>query len=52
MEKTLFILVNNKESIMKELATYGITKATLFPEVDDIASYIKRNIISKSEVYL
>lgn len=39
--KTLIILVNNKESIMKELATYGITKATLFPEIDDVASYIK-----------
>lgn len=39
--KTLIILVNNKESIMKELAAYGITKATLFPEIDDVASYIK-----------
>ncbi len=39
--KTLIILVNNKESIMKELAVYGITKATLFPEIDDVASYIK-----------
>lgn len=39
--KTLIVVVNNKKSIMKELATYGITKATLFPEIDDVASYIK-----------
>ncbi len=39
--RTLIIIVNNKKLIMKELATYGITKATLFPEIDDVASYIK-----------
>lgn len=39
--KTLVVLVNNKKSIMRELSTYGITKATLFPEIDDVASYIK-----------
>ncbi len=40
-DKTLVVLVNNKKSIMRELSTYGITKATLFPEIDDVASYIK-----------
>lgn len=39
--KTLIALVDNKKSIMRELSTYGITKATLFPEIDDVASYIK-----------
>ncbi len=39
--RTLIIIVNNKKSIMKELATYGITKAALFPEIDDVASFIK-----------
>jgi len=39
--RTLIIIVNNKKSIMKELATCGITKAKLFPEIDDVASYIK-----------
>lgn len=39
--KTLVVIVNDKRKIMKELATYGITKATLFPEIDDVAEYIK-----------
>lgn len=39
--KTLIVLIDDKNSIMKELATCGITKATLFPEIDDVASYIK-----------
>ena len=39
--KTLIILVRNKEQIMNELAAYNITKATLFPEIDDVAEYIK-----------
>lgn len=40
-EKALIVLVDDKKSIMNELATCGITKATLFPEIDDVASYIK-----------
>lgn len=39
--KTLVVIVNDKRKIMKELATYGITQATLFPEIDDVAEYIK-----------
>lgn len=39
--KVLIVLVDDKKSIRKELATCGITKATLFPEIDDVASYIK-----------
>lgn len=39
--KTLVVIINDKRKIMTELSTYGITQATLFPEIDDVAEYIK-----------
>lgn len=39
--KALILLVENKQKILKELSSYSINKATLFPEIDDVAQYIK-----------
>lgn len=35
------IIVKNKESILDELDKIGINEATLFPEVDKVANYLK-----------
>ena len=35
------ILVKGKEEILKNLDLYGINKATLFPEIDNVAEYLK-----------
>lgn len=39
--KAIVILIDNKEEILKELDTYSINQATLFPEIENIAQYIK-----------
>lgn len=39
--KALILLVEDKQKILKELSSYSINKATLFPEIDDVAQYIK-----------
>lgn len=39
--KALIILIEDKDKIIAELATYSINKAALFPEIDDVAQYIK-----------
>jgi|GEM_PF-1412395 len=40
--KTLLI-IENKEKTQKELGAFNINGATLFPEIDDVASYLKNN---------
>lgn len=35
------MLVEDKQKILKELSSYSINKATLFPEIDDVAQFIK-----------
>ena len=40
-EKTLIILVNQKQKILDELSDYSINRATLFPEIDSVAEYLK-----------
>lgn len=39
--KALIVLVENKRDIMEELDTYSINQATLFPEIENVAQYIK-----------
>lgn len=39
--KKVIFVVKDKEEIMNELDTLSINKATLFPEIDDVAEYIK-----------
>lgn len=35
------IRIRNKEQILKDLDKLGINSATLFPEIDNVASYLK-----------
>ena len=37
----LLIIIESKEKIQKELCSFNINSATLFPEIDDVASYLK-----------
>lgn len=39
--KKVIFVVSNKEEIMNELDTLSINRATLFPEIDDVAEYIR-----------
>ncbi len=40
--KTVVILVKNKEQILKQLSNFSINHATLFPEIDCVAEHIKK----------
>ena len=40
--KRIIILVKNKDKILKELDKISINDATLFPEIESVANYIKR----------
>lgn len=35
------LVVKNKDKIAQELDTLSINRASLFPEIDDVAEYIK-----------
>lgn len=39
--KRLVLVINDKEKILRELDTLSINRATLFPEIDDVAEYLK-----------
>ncbi|WP_195724364.1 FRG domain-containing protein [Paenibacillus monticola] len=39
--KTQLYIITNKKGILKQLETFSINKASLFPEIDDVADYIK-----------
>lgn len=39
--KTQVYLISNKKKIFEQLRAFSIHKATLFPEIDDVADYIK-----------
>lgn len=43
--KKLIFIVKNKENILRELDLFSINKASLFPEIDDVAEYIKEKYI-------
>lgn len=42
--KKLVCIVNNKERLLKQLNSLGINKSKVYPEIDDVADYIKNNI--------
>ena len=39
--KRLVLVIKEKEKILQELDTLSINRATLFPEIDDVAEYLK-----------
>ncbi|MEO3944701.1 FRG domain-containing protein [Gorillibacterium sp. CAU 1737] len=39
--KAQICIITDKKKLLKQLATFSITKATLFPEIDDVADFIK-----------
>ena len=39
--KKVILLVENKDKILKELRTFSINRATLFPEIECVADYLK-----------
>ncbi len=39
--KTVVLLVTNKEKILEQLSTFSIDRATLFPEIECVADFIK-----------
>lgn len=39
--KRQIFIIENKQRIIDALNTFSINKATLFPEIDDVADYIK-----------
>jgi len=40
--KSVVYIVDNKAEILEQLQRFSINKASLFPEIDDVADYIKR----------
>lgn len=38
------IIIKNKKAILNELESLGINKATLFPEIDMVAEYLKESV--------
>lgn len=44
-EKKLIILIKNKKKILKQLDTFSINHATLFPEVECVSEYIRNKYI-------
>lgn len=43
--KRIIVLVNNKQEILKQLDTFKINHATLFPEIECVAEYIRNKYI-------
>lgn len=45
--KTQILLIdpNKKKNILRQLSTFSINRATLFPEIDFVANYIKERYI-------
>jgi len=39
--KTVVMLVENKEKLLTELDDFGVNRAALFPEIDNVSGYIK-----------
>ncbi|AVL75960.1 MULTISPECIES: FRG domain-containing protein [Providencia] len=48
--KHIAIPKGSKENLLKELATLSISEATLFPEIDNVASFLKKNIKIKEKL--
>lgn len=43
-DKQLIFVIESKDKIIEQLHIVGIDKATLFPEIDDVADYLKEEI--------
>lgn len=43
--KKLVCIINDKEKLLKQLNSIGINKSKVYPEIDDVADYIKNNIM-------
>lgn len=43
--KKLLLIIQNKQHILNELRTLDVHRATLFPEIDSVASYLKKECI-------
>ena len=43
-EKKIICIIEKKEKIMKQLNTLGINKARVYPEIDDVADFIKNHV--------
>lgn len=43
--KKLLLIIQNKQHILNELRTLDVHRATLFPEIDSVASYLKKEWI-------
>ncbi len=41
--KTIVVLVSNKKKILEQLSTFSINYASLFPEIDCVASHLKNS---------
>ena len=39
--KTVIVLISKKESILKELDSFSINRATLFPEIECVSEYLR-----------
>lgn len=47
--KHISIPKSSKESLLKELSTLSISEATLFPEIDNVARFLKKDIKIKEQ---
>ncbi|MBQ7358793.1 MAG: FRG domain-containing protein [Lachnospiraceae bacterium] len=42
--KKLVCIINGKDKLLRQLNSLGINKSKVYPEIDDVADYIKNNI--------
>ncbi|WP_413363743.1 FRG domain-containing protein [Lysinibacillus sp. 3P01SB] len=50
--KKIIINGDSKEVIIKQLASFGITKASIYPELYKVAEFIKERLKDRSNIYL
>ena len=43
-KKITICIIDKKTELLKELESLGINKAKIYPEIDDVADYIKTHI--------
>ena len=43
-KKKVLLVINNKKKIKKQLNVYGINQMKIYPEIDDVADYLKTHI--------
>lgn len=42
--KKIVCIINDKEKILRQLNSLGVNKSKIYPEIDDVADYIKNNV--------